>query len=208
MATASGSKVTGALPHRSRRPRAGERSRGAVDAIQTKIAVNLQHLDPDTFKEQLSDNIGELPDATGCDAAFVALFSDDGAKIETVLTSGTMFSGCNPEVLTGELLENWPWLSKRLSNLRLIEIDDTQAGPKSAASEMARLAEIKISSCLIIGFAIQGEVAGFLALANQRPLDTWDANLQLLMKLVGASLASGLQPGNEVAAPSMPSRPR
>ena len=125
MATASGSKVAGALPQRSRRPRAGERNRGAVDAVQTKIAVNLQHLDPDTFEKQLSDNIGELPDATGCDAAFVALFSDDGAKIETVLTSGTMFSGCNPEVLTGELLENWPWLSKRLSNLRLIEIDDT-----------------------------------------------------------------------------------
>ena len=63
------------------------------------------------------------------------------------------------------------------------------AGPKSAASEMARLAEIKIGSCLIIGFAVQGEVAGFVALANHRPLETWDANLHLLMKLVGASLA-------------------
>ena len=193
MATASGSKVVGALPHRSRRPRAGERNRGSVDAIQTKIAVNIQNLDPRTYKDQLSDNVGELPDATGCDTAFVALFSDDGLQIETVLTSGSMYSSSNPEVLTGESLEDWPWLTKRLGYQRLIEIDDTEAGPKSAAAEMARFAELRIGSCLIIGFAVQGEVVGFLALANQRPLDTWDANLCLLMKLVGASLASGLE---------------
>ncbi len=101
MTTASGSKIEGALPDRSRRPRAGERSRGAVDAVQTKIAVNLQNLDPDTYQQQLSDNVSELPEATGCDAAFLALFSDDGSTIETVLTSASTFSGCNPEVLTG-----------------------------------------------------------------------------------------------------------
>ena len=118
MATKSGSKATGALPHRSRRPRAGERNRGAVDALQTKIAVNLQDLDPQEYLDQLRDNINELPDASGCDAAFLALFSDDGLSIETVLTSGSTFSGCNPEVLTGELLEDWPWLSRRLRCLR------------------------------------------------------------------------------------------
>lgn len=193
MATKSGSKATGALPHRSRRPRAGERNRGAVDALQTKIAVNLQDLDPQEYLDQLRDNINELPDASGCDAAFLALFSDDGLSIETVLTSGSTFSGCNPEVLTGELLEDWPWLSRRLRCLRIIEVDDTDAGPKSAAQEMERLAELKIGSCLIIGFAVQGEIAGFLALANEHPLDVWDANLHLLMKLVGASLTSGLE---------------
>ena len=193
MATESGSKVAGALPHRSRRPRAGERNRGAVDALQTKIAVKLQDLDPHGYQDQLRDIINELPDASGCDAAFLALFSDDGSSIETVLTSGSMFSGCNPEVLTGELLEDWPWLSKRLGYLRLIEVDDTDAGPKSAAQEMARLSELKIGSCLIIGFAVQGEIAGFLALANAHPLEVWDANLHLLMKLLGASLTSGLE---------------
>ncbi len=193
MGTASGTKVEGALPNRSRRPKAGERNRGAVDAIQTKIAVNIQQLDPHNYQDQLGENVRELPDATGCDAAFLALFSEDGSSIETVLTAESTFSGCNPEALTGESLENWPWLSKRLSLLRLIEIDDTEAGPKSAAAELARLAELKIGSCLIIGFGVQGEIAGFVALANHRPLETWDANLHLLMKLVGASLSSGLE---------------
>ena len=178
MATASGSKVEGALPHRSRRPRAGERNRGAVDAIQTKIVVNLQSLDSKQFHDQLNDNISELPDATGCDAAFLALFSEDGSTIETVLTAGSTFTGCNPEVLTGDSLDSWPWLTKRLGYLRLIEVDDTDAGPKSAAAEMARLAELKIGSALFIGFAVQAdaskrnllarmELLGLLALCSE-----------------------------------------
>ena len=95
--------------------------------------------------------------------------------------------------MTGESLDDWPWLSKRLDHLRVIEITDTDAGPKSAAAEMARLAELKIGSALIIGFSVRDEVAGFLALANERPVETWDANLHLLTKLIGASLASGLE---------------
>jgi PAS domain S-box-containing protein len=45
----------------------------------------------------------------------------------------------------------------------------------------------------MIGFSVNGEIAGFLALANERPVESWDANLHLLLKLVGASLASGLE---------------
>jgi len=181
------------MPVRRRRPPPGERNRGAVDAVQTKIAVNIQHLDQDEFKDQLQDNIAELPDATGCDAAFLALFSGDLASIETVLSSSSVFSSCNPNALTSESLADWPWLCKRLSHLRVIEVADTDAGPKVAKAEMARLADLNIGSALIIGFTIRDEVAGFLALANERPVDNWDANLHLLMKLIGASLASGLE---------------
>ena len=86
MSKASDTKTAGPVPVR-RRPTPGERNRGAVDALQTKIAVNLQNLDPARFNEQLRDNIGELPDATGCDAAFLALFRHDHSAIETVLAS-------------------------------------------------------------------------------------------------------------------------
>ena len=178
---------------RRRRPPPGERNRGAVDALQTKIAVNVQHLDQDRFKEQLRDNIAELPDATGCDAAFLVLFSSDLSSMDTVIASSSVFSASNPNALNGESIADWPWLSKRLGHLRVIEVADTDAGPSSAKAEMARLAELQIGSALIIGFTIRNEVAGFLALANERPIETWDANLHLLMKLIGASLASGLE---------------
>jgi diguanylate cyclase (GGDEF)-like protein/PAS domain S-box-containing protein len=189
----SGSKAKGPVPIRRRRPPPGERNRGAADALQTKIAVNVQNLDENRFKEQLRDNIAELPDAAGCDAAFLALFRNDLSAIETILASSSVFSSCNPNALSGESLSHWPWLSKRLGHLRVIEVTDTEAGPKVARGELDRLNELGIGSILIIGFTVRNEVAGYLALANEHPVESWDANLHLLLKLIGTSMSSGLE---------------
>jgi diguanylate cyclase (GGDEF)-like protein/PAS domain S-box-containing protein len=176
-----------------RRPRAGERTRGAVDALQTKLAVSFQNLVPSNYLEQLQANIDELPEATGADSAFVALISENGERIESVRSSCNGFAQCSPGVLTDEKLDDWPWLRKRLGHLRVIEVADTVGGPKSAESELGRLNEIHIGAALIIGFSVHGEIAGFLGLANEQSLDSWDANLHLLMKLFGSSLAVGLE---------------
>jgi len=176
-----------------RRPRAGERTRGAVDALQTKIAVGLQNLDPLKYVEQLQANIDELSEATGTDAAFIALISDDGSEIESVLSSCNGFAQCSPGVLQGEKLVDWPWLRKRLGHLRVSEVADTVSGPQSAKDELRRLNEIHIGAALIIGFSVHHEIAGFLCLANERAVDSWDADLHLLMKLFGSSLAVGLE---------------
>ncbi len=178
---------------RRRRPAPGERNIGAVDALQTKIAVDVQNLDQDRFKDQLRNSIAELPDATGCDAAFLVMFSGDLSCIETVLASSSVFGAINPEALTGDLIADWPWLSQRLGHLKIIEITGTEHGPDVAKAEMDRFAELNIGSALIIGFTIRDELAGYLALANERQVDNWDANLHLFIKLIGASLASGLE---------------
>ena len=107
---------------RHRRPRVGERTRGAADALQTKIAVSVQTLDPANYKEQLQTIIAELPDAAGCDAAFVALISDDGVTFESVIAASTGFAQCKAENLAGEPLDNWPWLRKRLGHLKIVEV--------------------------------------------------------------------------------------
>ncbi len=178
---------------RHRRPRAGTRTRGAADALQTKIAVGVLNLDPERFQEQLQTNINELPDAAGCDAAFVALFSADGTEIETVVAAAAGFAQANPEVLIGQQLDDWQWLQNRLGHLKVVEVADTLQGSKSSTQELQRLSELHIGSLLMIGFSVHGELAGFLALANERAVDNWDANLHLLLKLVGASLAAGLE---------------
>jgi hypothetical protein len=170
MSTPSDSKAAKPAPVRRRRPPPGERNRGAVDALQTKIAVNVQNLDKDGFKDQLRDNIAELPDATGCDAAFLALFSPDLSSIESVIATSSVFSACNAEPLTGESLSNWPWLCQHLGHLKIIEVNDTTAGPTDAREEFGRFAELGIGSALIIGFSVRSEVCGFLALANERPI--------------------------------------
>ncbi len=178
---------------RHRRPRAGERTRGAVDALQTKIAVSVQNLDPYNYREQLQGVVDELPESTGADSAFIALIDEDGASIESVIAVSEGFAQCTPKVLTGESLADWPWLCKRLGHLRVIEVADTVKGPSAARDELGRLNELHIGSALLIGFSVHGEISGFLAIANERPVDNWDANLHLLMKLFGSSLAVGLE---------------
>ncbi len=182
--------VTGA---HYRNPRAGERTRGAVDAMQTKFAVGVQNLDRSNYLQQLQANVDELPDAAGADAAFIALISDDGTEIESVLASGSGFAQCKPDQLAGERLEDWPWLRSRLGHLRVVEVADTMSGPKAARDDLERLNELHIGATLIIGVSVHGEIAGFLAIANERPVESWDADLHLLMKLFGSSLASGLE---------------
>ena len=191
MTNPSDSTITTGIRHR--RPRAGERTRGAVDALQTKIAVEIQNLDPYKYLEQLQDIVEQLPEATGADSAVITLISDDGREFESALASINGFAQCNPAVLKGEELTNWPWLSKRLGHLRVIEIADTVDSQKEARDELARLNEIHIGSALLLGFSVHGEVAGLIGIVNEQAVDSWDANLHLLLKLFGSSLAVGLE---------------
>jgi len=191
MASASDSNITTGI--RPRRPRAGERTRGTVDALQTKLAVALQSLELDTRDEQLAACVREMPEAAGCDAAFLALISDDGRTIVTAWSASTGFARCNAEVLGGDRVDDWQWLIGRLGHLKVVEIDDTLDKHRDRVDETGRLAELHIGSALVLGFAVDGEIAGFLGFANEAPVDGWDANLHLLIKLLGASLATGLE---------------
>jgi hypothetical protein len=96
MTNPSDSRISTETHHR--RPREGERTRGAVDALQTKIAVGLQNLDPLRYMEQMQAKVDELPEATGADSAFIALISENGEKIETVLSSCTGFVDLHAEL--------------------------------------------------------------------------------------------------------------
>jgi diguanylate cyclase (GGDEF)-like protein/PAS domain S-box-containing protein len=177
---------------RTPRPRAGTRTRGSVDALQTRIAVNLQQLDRNAHDAHLARIIGEMPEAAGVDAAFLCLFNADGTAIATVLASCQGFASCSPDVLTGENLGDWPWLMQRLGEGRVIEVPDTLKVAERAQPEFTRFAELHIGSLLVLGFSVQDTLAGYLAFANEQTLDAWDANLHLLICLFGASLTSGL----------------
>ncbi len=191
MTSSPDSKASSAI--RQRRPRAGTRTRGAVDALQTKIAVNLQTLSAIDRDAQLDANIGELPEAAGVDCAMLCLFDEEGSRILSVHGSAQGFASCSPAVLAGENLGDWPWLMLRLAEGRVVEITDSLAPPRRGESEFQRLAELHFGSLLVLPLTLHGELAGFLALANEQPVDAWDANLHLLVKLMGASLTSGLE---------------
>ena len=190
MTSASDTSITTGI--RPRRPRAGERTRGAVDALQTKLAIDLQSLNVDSCDAQLQSCVDEMPEAAGCDAAFLALIDDDGGRIDKAFSATAGFAQCRADLLAGDRLEDWKWLVQRLGHLRIVEVDDTLKGPEAARGELERLAELHIGSALILGFVVDGEIAGFLGFANEAAVENWDASLHLLVKLLGASMATGL----------------
>ena len=104
-----------------------------------------------------------------------------------------LFATFNPETLRGEPLERFPYLRNRLEHLRVIEIRDTSQPRPDLAPEAAQLAALRIGAALIIGFATQGRTTGFIALCSTLPRDSWDANLHLMLKLLGSSYATGIE---------------
>src|SRR6267142_2537402 len=164
-----------------------------IDVVCTKIAVDFQNMTRDSVDECVRRNLELLRGATGSDCAFLAALNPEDSTIADVQLARSAFAQCRPEGLTGLGLESLPWLRGRLENLRLSELRDSSAPRKEQALEAAKFAELHIGSALLVALRVQGKPAGFLALAHAMPRGAWDVNLQLLMKLIGTSLATGLE---------------
>jgi diguanylate cyclase (GGDEF)-like protein/PAS domain S-box-containing protein len=169
--------------------RAGE---PGLDLIGTKIAVDFQGIDEATADERLSTGLKDLTRASGADAAFLALLDADGRQIETVYSGRSAFSACNPDVLLGQELDGLPWVSRRLKHLRLLEIRDTSKPGPGQTQDAEFLAQRNIAAVLLVGIDLDGRTGGMLGVLSAVPEPEWGVDLQLALKLVGVSCASGL----------------
>ena len=95
--------------------------------------------------------------------------------------------------MKGDSIERLPYLARTLGHLRILEMRDTLSPRRDFAVDAARFAELGMRSLLVCGLSLNGRVHGFMALCSAQPRDGWDANLHLLLKLVGASFATGLE---------------
>jgi diguanylate cyclase (GGDEF)-like protein/PAS domain S-box-containing protein len=164
-----------------------------LDVICTKIAVDFQTMTALTALDTLVVNLELLRESTRVDAAFhIALDSETGLIGDVQVARGMLATG-NPEQLRGQSLDELPWLRSRLAPLRVSELRDTSAPREDQADDAALWSHLGIGSVLVIGYFIKGKAAGLLGIANARPRDNWDVQLHLLMKLVGSSLATGLE---------------
>ncbi|MEM7612991.1 MAG: EAL domain-containing protein [Pseudomonadota bacterium] len=172
----------------------------AVDALYTQIAVSF--LSPDAFglESSLGLPVQMLQEATGTDAAFVALLNEADQSIDTVVAAHSAFTRCRPEVLSGKSLTDWPVLSERLHDLRVIEISDTERPAGNMQLAARDLAEIHVGSCLLVGISCERaetaadrpQLTAILGLINEATTEQWPTDLNLLMKLLAANLGAGL----------------
>jgi diguanylate cyclase (GGDEF)-like protein/PAS domain S-box-containing protein len=189
--TASDILSPNAWTGRSAKPAVG------LDVACTKIAVDFQNVRRETLDECMRKNLELLRDVTASDCAFAAALSPDelnpdNMTIRDILVASSAFSQCRPQELEGESIAALPWLHSRLEHLRLSELRDSSAPRREQAVEAQRLAALGIGSTLIVAFRLHGKPAGLLGLAHSLPRGAWDVNLQLMMKLIGTSLATGL----------------
>src|ERR1700726_3133646 len=164
-----------------------------LDVACTKIAVDFQNMRRDQIDDMNRRNLGVLPEARATDCAFLASFRADELVIEHVQLARSAFAQSRPEGLREVSMDSFPWLKSRLDHLRLSELRDTSTPRKEQTAEAQRFAELQIGSALLVAMRVQGKPAGFLGLAQTMPRGAWDVNLQLLMKLIGTSLATGLE---------------
>jgi diguanylate cyclase (GGDEF)-like protein/PAS domain S-box-containing protein len=174
-------------------PRRGPKPTVGLDVICTKIAVDFQTMTALTALDTIIVNLELLREATRVDAAFhIAIDTELNAIADVQVARGMLATG-NPEQLRGRPLDELPWLQSRLAPLRVSEIRDTGAPRDDQGKDAAVWSHLGIGSLLIIGYSIKGRAAGLLGIANAHARDNWDVQLHLLMKLVGSSLATGLE---------------
>ncbi len=164
-----------------------------LDLASTKIAVDFQNLRREDADECIRRSLETLRDATSSDAAFVAFFDAEARHIDTVHCARGSFAQCHPDGLRGVAIQSLPWLKGRLEHLKLSEFRDTATPRQEQIQDAGTLAELTLGSALLVAFHIQDRPAGLLVLAYGLPRGGFDVNVQLLLKLLGTSLATGLE---------------
>jgi diguanylate cyclase (GGDEF)-like protein/PAS domain S-box-containing protein len=174
-------------------PKRGVRPLVGLDVTCTKIAVDFQTMTAASARDCINTNLELLREATRVDTVFHLNLDVEGNTIAEVQVARAMLATGNPEQLKGQDLDTLPWLKSRRAALRVSEMRDTSRPRPDQAEDAAVWANLGIGSLLIIGYFIEGQPAGFLGIAGAQPRDNWEVQLHLLMKLIGSSLATGLE---------------
>ncbi|MBK6451818.1 MAG: EAL domain-containing protein [Proteobacteria bacterium] len=172
----------------------GEHPTVGLDVLVTKVAVDFVGLTSEAGDNCVKRNLDALREATGVDAICIALLDGERKIIERVAAATGLVTPFDPQVMKGDAVERLPVLNGKLEHLRVAEIRDTLHPRREHAVDAARLAEFNVRAALVCGLSLNGRVNGFIALFSSQPRkDGWDANLHLMLKLVGSSFATGLE---------------
>jgi diguanylate cyclase (GGDEF)-like protein/PAS domain S-box-containing protein len=184
------------------------RTNAGLDVLLTKAAVDFQNLgisqhaddtqtppsdEAEHLKSLVQQHLEALCEAVPVDAIFIARFDAARQSIASVSAAVQPFATLNPLLLVRQSLQALPFLRERLEHLRIVEIRDTLQPRSELLPECYRFAELHIGAILLVGFAVAGEPAGFLAVCSSRPRHSWDASLHLMLKLLGSSYAAGIE---------------
>ncbi len=166
-----------------------------LDVECTKAAVDLQILNASNRDAVVAAALETLRRSGGADVAFLALLDESGERFNrlTLAPAQPATDVFRANELRGAELAQFPFLASRFEHLRLTEYRDTAVSGREGAAETQQLAALGLSSALVVALHMQQRPAGLLALGRTMVRGPWDVNIQLLLKLIGTSLSSGLE---------------
>jgi diguanylate cyclase (GGDEF)-like protein/PAS domain S-box-containing protein len=171
----------------------GSRTAGGLDIIYTKLAVDLQNLQADSADDVIAGCLDVMRDSVGCDVVCLAHLDEDGERIERVQFAQADFTPINGDKLQGLEIGDLPWVQEHLRHLRLLEICDMSQPAAAQTIDAELLKNLSIASALIAGLHVGGRRAALLMLLHGQPQEEWEADSKLMLKLMGACVASGLE---------------
>ena len=166
---------------------------GGLDVIAVKIAVDFQSMTAATAAASIATNLELLRESTRADAAFHIALEPQTETFTEITVARSLLATGTPEQLRGQATGVLPWLRTRLAHLRVSEMRDTANVRAEQAEDGQVWSELGIGSILLIGYFVDGRPAGIFGIAGALPRDQWDVQLHLFLKLVGSSLATGLE---------------
>ncbi len=166
-----------------------------LDVECTKAAVDLQILTAANQDAVVAAALETLRRSGGADVAFLALLDESGERFNrlTLAQAQPATDVFHANELRGAELAQFPFLASRFEHLRLTEYRDTAVPGREDPAEARQLAGLGLSSALVVALHMQQRPAGLLALGRTMVRGPWDVNIQLLLKLIGTSLSSGLE---------------
>jgi diguanylate cyclase (GGDEF)-like protein/PAS domain S-box-containing protein len=164
-----------------------------LDTEATKAVVDLQNLSVATQEATVVAAMEVLRSTAGADVAVFALLDEPGEHFDRLTIAQPANGIFQPDELRGAELAAFPFLASRFEHLKLTTYGDTARPGREGAAEAGRLAAMGLSSAMIVALHMHGKPAGILAVGRTAVCDPWVGDVQLLLKLIGTSLASGLE---------------
>jgi diguanylate cyclase (GGDEF)-like protein/PAS domain S-box-containing protein len=166
-----------------------------LDMECTKAAVDLQNFSALTRDAVVAAGLETLRRSAHADVAFLALLDEGATRFDVVEIAQDAGSAFRPDELRGVELAELPFLAARFGHLRLTEYQDTSHSPpgREGPEETRRFARLGVTSLVVAPLHVRKRPAGLLALARTTTRGEWSGDVQLLLKLIGTSLASGME---------------
>jgi diguanylate cyclase (GGDEF)-like protein/PAS domain S-box-containing protein len=164
-----------------------------LDLGCTKAVVDLLSLTRERAEEVVTAALEALRMASGSDCVALLRLDGEGSRIADSTIARHPDAEVDLSPLSGVELAEFPYLSSRLEHLRITEYRNTAESAATGREEAARLAGIGLCSAAVMSLRMQGRPSALLLLGRCIVIEPLDYNVRLLMKLVGSSIASGLE---------------